>query len=564
MNPRNYTRLRLALAALVFTVFALILGPVAALAAAASTALINPFSVALVGVGSYPALNAQTKASILSTSANGQQIGWEKEVIQLAEQDSAFADNMTGPLGSGKPFTVKNGLEKLPGQEIVINTVTGIGGRGVNGGGDRAGNEDGLTPGDFKLKVGLHWFGLAITNDGKAFTSIGDHWEDIAKVELKNRIARKQSDDKMMVLRAGASTDTTFYPNGKTLDTLESSDTFSTGVIVEASGLLSDMGGRPMNLRRAAETANSPLAAPIPAYMFFGPEALFRPIKEESNYSLAITNAKERGDKNPLFTGEYSMYDGNVIYPWRNWSTGAARTLGSALQPEAKLGTAIAARTTTTTLPVGGLDGGGSAAFAALTSVDWFEFFSLFTYTPCNGITLTVGSGTRFFAIKHNGGADHGKISFFSYTGNTGRTLTGLTRLGSAIAGGYHTTVGAVTWNTGVWTMAASGDGFLGVSDGIIPIGSHIYETNAKGQPIGEAFVLGEMAAVCGYGRIPIEGGFKTMAHRKDNIAPYNQHFGKGMEICHGTATFKRPDGIAPNFARIVMARKVSGFPVVV
>ncbi len=318
-------------------------------------------------------------------------------------------------------------------------------------------------------------------------------------------------------------------------------------------------------------------APPILQYIIFSTDANNRPIKNDQDYLDGIQLAQARGNENPQFTGQYQTWDGHVIYSWQNIQHDAYASIGSALQPEALLGSAILARTQSTVLPggvtsaaAGGILGGGNATAATWSFggqvPQYFEFFSNYTWTFTNGNTAIGGptraAGTRYFMIQNGSGADVGKWSFFSFTTNTGNVLSGLKRLGSVAANDYATTIGDVTWNSGAWTTAASG-GFAGVTDGAIPIGSKIYEANAKGVPIGAGFILGQMSGVCGYGRLVDQKtkSFKTVASFVEYDAPYGQSTGIGIQICHGTAAFQRVDTKTPNFVLYWEAREVIGQP---
>jgi hypothetical protein len=310
-----------------------------------------------------------------------------------------------------------------------------------------------------------------------------------------------------------------------------------------------------------------------------------RPIKTESAYLQGLSYAAERGKDNPLFTGEYQEWDNNIIYPWVNVRHGGYGSVGSALQPEALLGTPILAHSSGTNIYLaadvtrdgshGVLDGGGNTTAATIAPLrNYFENFSLFTYTPINGITTS--SPMRGSSSPFNGGTTgycaivdkvSGGWSFFSFTGNSGNTLTGVKRLGSIAEGDYATTIGSVVWaGSGTpYQTVPDGNGFQGVSEGAINSGSAIYETNAKGVPLCFGLCLGEMALVEGYGRVPINGGasFKTMVNRVDYTAPYGQAFGRGLEVAWGCAAFQRPDGLTPNYVLEVFARSVPGFPII-
>lgn len=524
---------------------------------------LNPWFGCSVGVAAYPGINAQSVADTVATSPNAQEILWEHDVVRMAAQTSPFADNMIGKPGSGKPIIIKNDTTKVAGQQIVIPVVDSLGGRMVSGNGVRVGAEEKLKAGDFLLTIGLGWFGVGMDNAALVQTVIGKDWENLSKELLAKRLQKKQSDDNLVVMAQKAAAFNTIYPNGKTLDTLTSSDLFGTSLIVKSSGLGKDIGMMPMDARRASQRSGAEAVPPIPRFMQFLTDVGARPIKTESAYLEGIRLAKDRGEKNNLFTGDYSDWDNNIIYPWVNVRHGGYGSIGSILQPEALLGTAIVAKATTANIPgglssvtAGGITGGGSAAGAAVDR-DYFEFFSLFSWTFINQLTGTLGTGTRYFLVLD---ASTQKVSFFSFTGNTGPLLTGVTRLGSTTTGDYNTTVGNVTWDAGSFTVAADGNGYQGVSEGVIASGSLIMEANANGVALTRGFTMGEMALVAGYGKLP---NGKSMANRTNYIAPHGQAYANGIEVSYGSTPFKRPDQNTPNFVMYVMARQQDGLPVV-
>lgn len=547
------------------------------LAAKLGSFIVAPGNYGYAGV-SYPEISGSTKAQILGVSPEGEETKWEMDIIQASQQNSPFADNMTGPPGSGKPLISKGLTKTVAGQSIVISTVESFGAPGVQGAADRVGQEEQVKPGDFLLKTSIWWCGAGITNTGLTQTVIGQTWSPLAKQLIARNLARKQNNDALFSLRNSAYSSTTplpnvVFPNGKSIDSLGTADTYSSGLIVSAAGRLKDIGAVPMNVRPNPDSATS-MPPPIQKYMQFTTDANARPIFTDSAYLEGLMLAQERGDKNPLFTGEYQMWQNNIIYPWVNVIHGGYGPIGSAIQPEALVGIAIVAKGTSTSLSAG-IQGGGTAAGAAATPYrNYFEAFSRFTYTPINGVTssFTPRVSVGYFIVIANGGADAGKVSFFSYTTNTpavastsANIITGLVRLGSTTAGDYATTVGNVTWGTAPWTTTANGAGFLGLSEGVIPEGSHIYETNSYGVPIAYGFGLGEMALVCGYGMVPVPGSggssFKTAAMRTVYEAPHSQAFAEGLQVAWGCSAFTRPDGLAQNYVLECFARQLSGIP---
>lgn len=548
---------------------------------------INPRGLSSIGVAAYPGIAGQDVSDLVTLTADAQQVIYELDMVTAAEQESPFGDNMTGGMGSGKPFINHDDTTKVQGQEIVIPTDEALGGPGVYGSANPAGLEEQELIGAFRLKIGLYTTTpVAITGAAMAQTVAGAKWPLRTRQKITNILAKKQSDDQMMELLTAATQFNTVYPVGKTLDTISSSDVFTTDLIISGNGRLRDIGALKMNSRPVSRDMKVKMPA-VPRYLCFLTDALARPIKGTSTYLDGLINSGVRGDENRWFTGEYSDIDGNVIYPWENKEHAARASIGSALQPEALLGTAIPAKGATSPIVIDG--GGSNAAVAALPYRAWFEFFSLYPWVFCNGNTATLGTGTRFFAIKD---ATDGKISLFSYTGNvfqagitTKNQLTGIIRLGSTTVAGdathmqYATTIGNVSWSTSAtppalgnggvgsqgYTTVADGNGFLGLSEGAIAVGSHIYEVNANGQPIGRGLHLGSMAGVSGYGKVAdLEtGGFKTAAQLVEYVAPYGTSKGVALRISYGTKAFLRPDSKAPNYVRFDLARSVPGFPVV-
>ena len=563
----------------------------------AALVLINPCELRLAGTSPYPAIAGSNFTQLYNsgsaiTSTAAEEIIWEQEIVQSAFQQSPFSDNMVGRVGSGKPIIEHTNTKVVGGQTIVISTVDSLGAPVIVGNATRVGNEEQVKPGDFMLQTSIGFISAGIDNTGLTQTIIGKSWNRLTQTLLARRLAKQQNDDRLTSLRNSATPANTVFCNGKTIDTLSSSDTFQSSLIVRASGLAKDNGAIPMNAAKNPDSA-SVTPPPIQRYMQFLTDVGARPIKTESAYLQGLSYAAERGKDNPLFTGDYQEWDNNIIYPWVNVRHGGYGSVGSALQPEALLGTALLAHSSGVNIYLavdqtqdgnhGVLDAGGNSTAAVITPArNYFENFSLYSYTPINGVTSSspmrsnssgFGGGTTGYCAVV--GKSDGKWSFFSYNGtggingvgSGGTTLTGVKRLGSVAEGDYATTIGSVTWNQAgsPYLTTADGNGFQGVSEGAVVSGSVIYETNSKGVPLCFGLCLGEMALVEGYGRVPINGGasFKTMVNRVDYTAPYGQAFGRGLEVAWGCAAFQRPDGLTPNYVLEVFARQVPGFPII-
>ena len=116
----------------------------------------------------------------------------------------------------------------------------------------------------------------------------------------------------------------------------------------------------------------------------------------------------------------------------------------------------------------------------------------------------------------------------------------------------------AVTFDPGqvFFSEGDPGDSMFVVLEGEVEIRVHdkVIDTSQPGE------LLGEMALVAGYGKLP---NGKSMASRTNYIAPHGAAFANGIEVSYGAAAFKRPDTLTPNYVLYVGARSQYGMPVV-
>ncbi len=543
---------------------------------------------ALLGLASLPAIvtTGSTKSNIQSqttgATVDGDEVISVHRIIEMAHQENPFgADNMTGPMGSGKPININTDLKRVIGNKVVIPTLERLGAPFVAGANQRNGFEERRRTGDFTVQVGIGWFGVGIDNTGKAQTILGDNWDDVTEEDLALRLAKQQSDDTMIAFRNSAVSDNFVVPNGKTIDTLGTGDTYSLSLVTKVGGRLRDIGATSIDARTPQMQAENK-SSKIARHLQITTDTNARPIKTDSAYLQALQYAKDRGGMNNLFTGDYTDIDNQIIYTMQCFQHGGYGSIGCPLQPEALLGNALTVGTTTVA------DGGGTTAAAAVTPyVNWFENFSRFVWAPLSGNSFTgqpEGNSTAvtgaltlrdtygYIAIVIGAGAavasNVGKIALARYTTNTAAVgvsssnqLSGLT---------FYDGAGNIgDFSASVWTTTGDGLGFKGCSllssAAVIPVGAKIYEVNSKGVPLAYGLGLGAMAAVCGYGRIPIPkekgGGFATMARKTSWTEPHEAAFAEGLQVSWGVTPFLRPNAKAPNYVLSCFARKVDGFP---
>lgn len=506
---------------------------------------------------SYAKINVSTVANLLALDSKAQEELWVKRVMMGADQDNVFSDHMIGSPGSGKPFIRMDDLTKVDGNTINIPTMAPLGGPGTQGEGDRTGNEEKIRISSFPCRIGRQWYGVGITDVAKEETVIGSQFDNIVNVLLRKRLGKKKTEDMLMVLKATATASNIIRPNFKsTREQLRSADTIGTQTIVKASLVLSGLGGIPVKIETSSRQSGGAVKSFIEEFLFFGHQYALATLKAEPAYLQALQNAGMRGDKNPLFTGDFTDWDGNGIYRWLLRDHDAYGPVGSTLLPRAFLGTAIAPGTATFSIT----GGGDTTGATLLPAPNYFEFFSNALYTFTNGNSVAADVTTvRYVGIMNLTGVDAGKVGFYSYQVNTGNILTVVGRLGSAASGIRVTTLGGVIYNTAPWVAAGSGN-FAGLTE-THPAGSLIFEVNSVGQSFCGSLMLAEMAGVCGHGRLK---GRSAIAARTTQEGNHNMDHGIGVETVYGSAATKRTDGKTPNYVYVESAYNIDGLPAVV
>jgi hypothetical protein len=267
--------------------------------------------------------------------------------------------------------------------------------------------------------------------------------------------------------------------------------------LVTADGLLYDdilymgqalkpMGGKPCEVGTVR-------GSPVYKYCVVGTTPGLFSLKQDPDYKQILREAgpREKYDENPLFEGGYMDLDGHVIKEFNPIDPDGYAWSGSWFNAKAFLGTAISAGTTAFDIK-----GGGSAAAAAITNIDYFRFFPNFAFEFTPEDIYVPGSEQQYLLIVNprNAATDPGKVGMYGYTtGNDGNKITINKRLAPVTNGPVAvSTLGDVTWDTGVWANKHT------VTH---PIGATIILCNEKGVPIGDSVMMGAMCMLRGYGR---------------------------------------------------------------
>jgi len=316
-------------------------------------------------------------------------------------------------------------------------------------------------------------------------------------VELGKWLGRLKSEQLFGMFHLQLQSDNVLYANGKTRDTLTSADVLVWDEVVVMGQSMKPKGGLPANLSKRGK-------APVWGNSVIATEAGLLSLKADPDYKTLLQNADVRGKNNSLFEGGYNCIDGHCITPYNPIDHDGVGAVGSFMNPKAYLGTAVTAGTTAIDIT-----GGGTAANGALTKKKYFKYFPNYAYNFIGQGAITPATDVRYFLIYNLTGADAGKMGMYSYTtGNDGNKITIVNRLAAAASGQAVTTLGDVTWDTGVWS---------GKHTDAHPSGSLVIPCNSKGVPIGTTLMLGRMAAMRGYGKYrghrsqqTHEGGFIT------------------------------------------------------
>ena len=326
--------------------------------------------------------------------------------------------------------------------------------------------------------------------------------------ELGKWMGREKSAMVFATIGYLGNTDNYLISNKKSsVDQLKSADAFLYNDILLMGQALKPKGATPCEVGTVK-------GQPVRKYCVVGTTPGLFGLKQDPNYQLILQNAapREKWDENPLFSGGYAELDGHSIREYNPVDADGYSVVGSVFNPKAYLGTAITAGTGTFAIA-----GGGSAAAAALTTYQYFRFFPNYQFPFIGGqVNFTAPSTARYLLVVNSANDPYGPgVGMYQYTtGNNGNTITITQRLAAVQNGPVAlSTVGNVTWNTGVWSTANGGPGHNENHS----IGATIILCNAYGTPIGGTVMFGAGFLLRGYGSMRnqrsqwlVDGGFET------------------------------------------------------
>lgn len=437
---------------------------------------------------------------------------WSELVTRDAREKNIFS-KFIGSEGSGAPVVEKRDLSAGGSDKVTFTTVAPIRGQGVRGEEVLKNSVGKLSFGTFNVEVDLIRHAVAWTQVIKLMRFTGKTIDQLSAEVMAEWAGRTEQDHIQMCLRD------TCLNSGNNLikdygaaGALTYAEGLSTDIIQEAKQALIAQGGEPMNVGGDDKTE-------IPGYLFFAPDAVLRPLRSDPDYLEAILSADERSSSNKLYSGNYAMWDGNMIANHNVILDTADGRQGSPLLP-----TAI---TTAQIAPTEGATevinlGAGLDTFANFTGFDA-------KIPGGGGGQYSVSSGGYILLV-----APDGKFSCFQYAENDGAQLKNLTYVGIAQSSDEE----------------ADGTAF--------PAGTMIYQANSVGTPIGYALAMGKSAMYYAKGAVFNEQIF----HYDDFANSGNEaHLSAvGIQSVYGMSTYQDTKGRIPGVQLIEAVRQIPGF----
>ncbi len=415
---------------------------------------------------------------------------WQKEV-DIFEQQEDFWAKFEGP-SKDNSIMVINDTSVDRGLKFRITSRAGYYGRGKSGEGLFTSEDDFEKDVINNNELDADYLRDATSSSLRTDEYMGMQGElvDGQAAELGKWMGREKSARAGMTFVLKGGSQNLLYSNGKAESALTAADGLVYNDILYMGQALKPMGGRPCEI-------GSVRGSPVYKYCVVGTTPGLFSLKQDSDYKTILREAapREKMDENPLFTGGYTDLDGHRIVEHNPIDADGYAWAGSWFNAKAYLGAAIAAGTAAFAIK-----GGGSAAAAAITNIDYFRFFPNFAFEFLPNDVFTPGTAEQYLLIVNPKGPvtaanpDPGKVGMYAYTtGNDGNQITITKRLAPVQNGPVAlATVGSVTWNTGVWA---------GKNSQVHPIGSTIVLCNALGTPLGDTVMMGAMAMLRGYGK---------------------------------------------------------------
>ena len=405
-------------------------------------------------------------------------------------QWTAMGDNGKTVEGlSGAPICVLNDLQKVGGERVTFTVARGVNAPAVLGETTLMGKERAIKMGVYDVYLDDVRVATGWTNKEVRILAKQGQLTDFVIDATDRNLSLLQRDFIMQRYRERVTAGRNIiYPTStrSSIQSLQSTDVFSTDVIARAAGVLSTIGGKPITAKKMKN------GAIVNNYLVFGPQDVLKSLYADTSYNNAANYAGPRDETNILQSGGYVKWRGQDIWHWNCVDEDISGPIGSMFAPKARLGVAIATGTAAVAIKGGGTGYDASEQGGAL---DYFRHFpggsTIGLQYEEESRSSAADSDSSFIVAVVQTGADAGKWCMYRYlnSANTGTTITTAT---------YSATTGLKGGRLSATAATASADDECGyvawnsaIHTDVIPQGSLLYHANAYGQIIGYVGVLG-------------------------------------------------------------------------
>ena len=499
---------------------------------------------------SWQITTPNTGTALAALDANSVRILWQK-TVDMFDQTEDFFSQFEGS-DKNSPVLVINDTSVGKGLKFRVTVRSGYYGPGKSGD-NLFQNSTDFEPDNinsYEIDADFLRNATSITQRTDEYMGMQGELANGQAEELGKWMGREKSARLAMTMVLKGGPENLFYTGGKSSEgLLKTADGFTYQDTLLMGQALKPLGGQPARVATVR-------GAEVLKYLIVGTTPGLFSLKQDSQYQTVLQTSypREKWDENPLSQGGYAELDGHSIREFQPIDHDGYGPVGSWFSPKAFVSTAITAGSAVFNITGGGLLPG--AATISNSGIQYFRYFPNYAFEFLPSDVYSPGSTAQYLLIVNpkNAPTDPGKVGMYSYTtGNNGNLITISQRLGPVLANNGSTTcevttLGQVTWNTGVWS---------GLHTQVHPAGATVILCNQYGVPIGDTVMLGARAVIRGYGSMRnqrsqwlVDGGFETR---------------KYITSVFGQALRKNVRGVYPGFVRVRHALNYPelGLPVV-
>lgn len=309
---------------------------------------------------------------------------WSSRLFEDGMRRAFWGSKFEGKEGSSKPIITKDDFTKGSGDKIHFQVMSELISSGKTGEDTLQGYEDKLAMAQFDLTV--DWIRNAVSFTENLERRVNFPVMQVARQKLSDWMAR-YIDESMdtQLITTESSAEVVYAGNATALAGLGEDDTFGCEEIDRIKLALQRKGAIPIQVKMKD-------GEELDTYGIVISEVDEYWLKGDDTWQQAQRDANVRGQDNPIFTGALGIYNGCILYVKRSVKSGY-NIQGSALRPECRLYTGIAA-SGETTITVGSNTLANYTKFFSSTGTLRIDSEEI-TYTSKTAYTFTISNSTR-------------------------------------------------------------------------------------------------------------------------------------------------------------------------